>query len=100
MMNIVRTLSFVLAASVLTACSSSSSTPTSPSGGGGNLASVTSDQLSGTWTLMSIQAAGQASRPSPAGATYTLTFTDGRLSTRADCNVCGGSFTLSGQTLS
>jgi heat shock protein HslJ len=28
-----------------------------------------------------------------------VTFADGRLSTRADCNTCGGAFTISGQTL-
>jgi heat shock protein HslJ len=35
----------------------------------------------------------------PPGATYTLTFANGRLSTRADCNTCSGAFQLSGQTL-
>src|SRR4029434_5040818 len=59
----------------------------------------TADQLSGTWTLVSIQPAGQADQPTPPGASYTLTFADGRLSTRVDCNVCNGAFTLSGQTL-
>jgi len=57
------------------------------------------DQLSGTWNLVSIQPAGQADQPPPPGASYTLTFTDGRLSTRVDCNVCNGAFSLSGQTL-
>jgi len=33
------------------------------------------------------------------GASYTLTFADGRLSTREDCNRCSGTFSLSGQTL-
>src|SRR5262245_2736153 len=61
--------------------------------------SLTADQLSGTWTLVSIQPAGQADQPTPPGASYTLTFTDGRLSTRVDCNMCNGAFTLSGQTL-
>ena len=49
--------------------------------------------------LLSIQPAGQEVQPTPAGATYTLTVTDDRLSTRADCNVCGGTFSVSGQTL-
>ena len=48
---------------------------------------------------MSIQQAGEADQPTPPGASYTLTFADGRLSTRVDCNVCNGAFTLSGQTL-
>ena len=61
--------------------------------------SVTVGELAGTWNLLSIQAAGQAAQATPAGATYSLTFADGRLTTRADCNVCGGPFSLSGQTL-
>lgn len=48
---------------------------------------------------MSIQPAGQAEQAVPSGARYVLTFSDGRLSTRADCNLCGGAFGLSGQTL-
>ena len=48
---------------------------------------------------LSIQPAGQADQATPPGASYTLSFADGRLSTRADCNVCSGGFALSGQTL-
>jgi heat shock protein HslJ len=32
-------------------------------------------------------------------ATYTVTFAENRLSTRADCNTCSGAFTLAGRTL-
>jgi heat shock protein HslJ len=46
-----------------------------------------------------MQSAGQRVQSAPAGATYTLTFTDGRLSTRVDCNTCNGAFGVSGQTL-
>jgi heat shock protein HslJ len=46
-----------------------------------------------------MQPAGQSVQAAPAGATYTLTFADGRLSTRVDCNTCSGTFGLSGQTL-
>ena len=42
---------------------------------------------------------GEAEQAKPSGATYSLTLVDGRLSTRADCNTCGGTYTLSGQTL-
>ena len=80
-------------------CAERSSTPTVPSSVAGSPA-LTADQLSGTWTLVSIQPAGQADQPTPPGASYTLTFADGRLSTRVDCNVCNGVFALSGQTLS
>jgi heat shock protein HslJ len=74
-------------------CAGRSSTQTTPS------STLTVDQLSGTWTLVSIQPAGQADQAAPSGANYTLTLADGRLSTRVDCNVCNGAFTLSGQTL-
>jgi heat shock protein HslJ len=82
----------------LVGCSNSPSTPTSPSSDSGSVA-LTADQLAGSWNLSSIQPAGQAAQASPAGAAYTLTFADARLSTRADCNVCSGGFTLSGHTL-
>ena len=58
-----------------------------------------STQLSGAWNLVSIQPGGEPEQARPSGASYTLTLGDGRLSTRADCNSCGGSYTLTGQTL-
>jgi len=82
-----------------TAPSSSSGSPTSPGDQSPLSGSPTVDQLAGTWNLQSIQPAGEAVQTTPAGANYTLTFADGRLSTRADCNLCGGTFSLSGQTL-
>ena len=88
---------FVVTA-LIVGCSNSPSTPTSPSSGPGSLA-LTADQLAGNWNLSSIQPAGQAAQATPAGTAYTLTFADARLSTRADCNVCSGGFTMSGNTL-
>jgi heat shock protein HslJ len=79
-------------------CAERSSTQSPPSSVAGS-PSLTADQLSGTWTLVSIQPTGQADQATPQGASYTLTFADGRLWTRVDCNVCNGAFTLSGQTL-
>ncbi len=73
--------------------------PTSPSSVASGSNTLTTDQLAGTWTLVSIQPAGQAEQAAPQGASYALTLADGRLSTRADCNVCGGAFKLSGDTL-
>lgn len=78
------------------ACSGTPSSPTSPSAGSGSLA-LTPSQLSGTWTLTALQPAGQGSQASP--ATYTISFGDGQVSLRADCNVCAGTFSVSGQTL-
>src|SRR6185503_17234260 len=74
------------------------STPTSFSRDTAPL-NFTVGELAGTWNLLSIEAAGQAALATPAGSIYSLTFADGRLSTRADCNVCNGTFSLSGQTL-
>ena len=85
--------SLVFVASLAAGCAESSATLTSPS------STVTAGQLAGTWTLLSIQPTGQSEQATPAGATYALTFADGRLSTRVDCNTCNGPFALSGQTL-
>jgi heat shock protein HslJ len=101
MRNVRSFVGLVLFATLPIACSESFSTPTSPtsSSSASGSASLTADQLAGTWTLSSIQPAGQAEQATPAGASYTLTFADGRLSTRVDCNTCNGAFALSGQTL-
>ena len=91
-------LPIALASLVVSACSSGARTPTSPSPTVGSTA-LTADVLSTTWRLHSIQPAGQPEQASPAGADYTLTFTD-RLSLRADCNTCSSSYTISGSTIS
>ena len=78
----------VSVSSLAVGCAGSSPGPTSPGG-----------SLPGTWTLESIQPAGEAEQAKPSGATYTLTFTNGAFSTRADCNSCSGPYTLTGQTL-
>jgi heat shock protein HslJ len=97
-------VSVVATALLATGCAGSASTPTAPSSLSGapqhsGSPAPTLDQLAGTWNLQSLQPAGDVHQTTPAGASYTLTFADGRLSTRADCNVCGGPFALSGQTL-
>jgi heat shock protein HslJ len=101
-MNISRSLFtlVVLASfgSLVVGCTESTA-PTSPSSVSSGSNALTTDQLTGTWNLASIQSAGQAEQTVPQGASYILTFADGRLSTRADCNLCGGGFKLSGQTL-
>jgi len=91
-----------IAAALSAGCAEAVSTPTSPSAGSGagnGSVTLSAGDLAGTWRLLSIQAAGSAMMPTPAGADYTLTFGDGRLSTRADCNICNGSFSLSGERL-
>jgi heat shock protein HslJ len=81
------------------ACSESASSPTAPSTSTGGSLALTADQLSGTWTLRSIQPRDGAAQAVPANAPYTLTLAEDRLSTRADCNICSGALALSGHTL-
>jgi heat shock protein HslJ len=89
-------VAFILAALLTSACSESPANPTSPSAGAGSPA-LTTGQLIGTWTLSSLQPAGQAAQAAPGG--YTISFADGRVSTRVDCNQCSGVVSVSGQTL-
>lgn len=78
-------------AALAAGCSDETLSPTEPS--------AIAAQLAGTWTLTSLQPTGQASQGTPTGAVYNLTFSNGQLSARTDCNTCGGSFSLNGQTL-
>ena len=99
-MNAFRYLSaLTIIASLSVGCSEALSAPTSPSAVATAAAALTADQLAGTWNLVSIQPTGQGEELTPPGATYTLSFATGRLSTRADCNSCSAAFTVSGQTL-
>lgn len=86
----------IIVALITSACSESPASPTSPSAGSGSPA-LTTGQLTGTWTLSSLQPSGQAAELAPAG--YTIVFADGRVSTRVDCNQCSGAISVSGQTL-
>ena len=90
-----------LLVALATACSNSPNSPTSPTAAqAASTSAYVAAQLDGTWTVTSIQPAGQSPQQRPANATYTITFADGRLSTRTDCNVCSGAFSLNGDTLS
>lgn len=88
----------LLVAALTAACTSTTTAPTavqnSPSA-----AAYVAAQLEGTWTLAYIQPAGEEKQTRPSSATYTLSFADGRLSTRVDCNQCAGTFSVSGNTL-
>jgi heat shock protein HslJ len=54
-----------------------------------------------TWKLESIERAGMATITVPNPDQFTMRFeTDGNLSVRADCNTCGGRYTLDGASLS
>jgi len=98
-MKIVRLLVSVgFVASFAVGCSGSASAPTLLSSAGSSL-DLTASQFAGTWNLVSIHPAGDAEQAKPSGASYIVTFADGRLSSRADCNLCNGAYTLNGQTL-
>jgi len=55
--------------------------------------------VDGTWTLASIQPVGQPQQPAPNGVPYQLTTGDNRVSTKADCNTCGGSLVINGTSV-
>ena len=87
----------LLVAALTAACTQSVTSPTAVSSPPS--AAYTAAQLEGTWTLASIQPSGEAKQDRPFNSTYTLSFNEGRLSTRADCNSCGGTFTVEGAKL-
>jgi heat shock protein HslJ len=98
MRHLVFSFALVLLIAALTAaCTQSVTSPSAISAPPS--AAYTVAQLEGTWTLASIQLAGEAKQDRPFNATYTLSFSNGRLSTRADCNSCGGSFSVEGTKL-
>ena len=77
----------LLALGVLTATCGES--PTEPS-----------DLLGVTWRLVAIEPAAGPSTVVSNPERYTIEFLDGsRVSVRADCNVCSGTYALSGDTL-
>jgi len=78
--------------------SGGSLSPTSPSAGSTTTIS-TPAQVSGTWTLTSVQPAGQMEVAVPGGASYELALSNDRVSTKVDCNVCGGSLSVDQQTM-
>ena len=108
MRHTVRSLAYVILVAAVASGCGSGQTPTSPSAGvsastpstGGTASTATSpEQLSGTWILSAIQPAGQAEVTVPGGATYELALADGRVSTRVDCNICGGGLVLGARTM-
>lgn len=91
-------VAFAIVAAGAVGCAANTSSPTGPSATAG-AAALTADPAGGTWTLASIQRAGQAEQPAPSGATYDLAFAEGRVSARADCNRCSGSLAIDGQSV-
>jgi heat shock protein HslJ len=87
----------LLVAALTAACTHSVTSPSAV--GVPSSPAYTVAQLQGTWILSSIQPAGEAKQDRPFNATYTLTFDETRLSTRVDCNSCGGGYSVNGTTL-
>ena len=82
-----RSAGVVIGLTLLIACSDS---PTEPS-----------DLLGVTWRLVSIEPATGSSTVVSNPERYTLEFLDdSRVAVRADCNTCGGTYAVSGDTLS
>ena len=95
-MNKVRVFSLslvIISALTGAACSDSSASPTSPSSL--SAPSTLNAELAGAWTLTSIQPAGGAAQARPETADYLVTFENGRIAARADCNLCSGLATVS-----
>jgi heat shock protein HslJ len=66
---------------------------------GGDMTSP-SDLSGGTWHLAVMEPEGSPSFVPPDPSRFTVTFEeDGRIGLRADCNVCGGDYTLDDDTL-
>ena len=86
----------LLVAALTAGCAQSVTSPSAAQVAG---PAYTTAQLEGTWTLAWIERAGEAKQNRPFDAAYTLSFSDGRLSTRVDCNSCGGSFSVNGTML-
>ena len=64
------------------------------------IGTISPQGLAGTWRLELLQPYGQGAVLTPTGAPYTLTLSaTGTLATRVDCNTCGGTFTLVGDSL-
>jgi heat shock protein HslJ len=97
--NLARSVVVVIIVAAGIGCASSAALPTSPSASNGST-SLTTEQLAGPWRLQSIQVAGQAVQSAPADANYSVTFSEGRIAARADCNSCNSGFALSGSKLS
>jgi heat shock protein HslJ len=71
------------------------------------VAACTDDDLTGpsdlkdaTWQLMSLEPSGSAPFSPPDRSRFTVRFTDdGRVEAVTDCNQCGGTYTVSDETL-
>lgn len=80
------------AVSALAVVSSACSSPTAPT------ASLT-DRITGAWTLVAQQPAGEAETAPPSGSTFGFHVVDGRAAVTADCNRCNGAAAIGENTL-
>ncbi len=71
--------------------------PTSPSGL--DAGALTPGRIGGTWTLVSLQPAGQAEVAPPPGSAFRLEIAGDRAAVTADCNRCTGPAVVGASTL-
>jgi heat shock protein HslJ len=69
-------------------------------GCGGASMTGPSEVVGVTWHLQSLQRAGTVAVSPPAGSFFLLFADEGRVDVRADCNGCGGTYSLTGGRLS
>jgi heat shock protein HslJ len=63
-------------------------------------AATGASEVRGEWRLVSLERPGAPAAPPPASTQFTLRLDDdGRLGVQADCNSCGGPYTLEGDSL-
>ena len=86
-----------LAASCLSACSRSVAGPSSDAGHAVGSAPSALTVIDTLWKLQSFKRAGSTTVPVSDPDRFTMTLhADGRMSVRADCNRCAGSYSVSG----
>src|SRR5687768_2877919 len=80
----------VVALAAVSACSSASN-PSGPSG--------LADRITGLWTLVAQQPAGEQESAPPPRSTFAFQIVDGRAAVTADCNRCSGVAAVGDDTL-
>ena len=90
-----RTLS-PLAAVLAAVCASFACSTTSSTGPTGT---SLSDRISGPWSLVAQQPAGEQESAPPTGSTFGFQIADGRASVTADCNRCNGAAAVGDDTI-
>jgi heat shock protein HslJ len=89
----------LLAACGLAACSSADLSPTSPSSLPGESSAALESAANVTWRLESFRDAQGRPVALPAGAIFSIAFSDGRVAVQSDCNRCTASAVIAGDSV-